>query len=267
MLKLPLDPPVRPIEARDLAIASGDRKILIEYLEPFAAALGGQPARLVHDLADAIYAYYIADTLAYFTRMLPPPPKRFAGLRIQGGAPEISAPETALLQGNPQKALEQWIGRHKHNGGIMMREARAVLRHLTVAQVLRDHKLRVPKEALGVVRASEELPHQQYLHNLITASGPPNYYWDDQALFKRETLLREAFEATWIAHGVRYSRIAVPDQALRIEMIFNKEGGAVADSMLRMEMPIDVYRKRRLEALAIFEEWIAPPLLAEEMPI
>lgn len=259
-VSLPVDPPLRAIDAYDLALVGGDIQLFSECFEPYAESLTGQPSRLVLECANALYAYYIADTLAYLSRMLPPP--RRSGLfsrsgRRSGGA-EILAPDPKLLHDKPQEALVQWADQYSEIGGIMLLEARALLRQLSVAEVLRAQNIRLPSGALGDVRFSEELPDSEYLRALLINNTSRAFYWDERLLAEGEARLRAAFDECWIAYGVRYFRVGNPKQAPFVERAFAQEGGAVADAMLRMYMPIGVYRKRRLEALAIFQEMIAP---------
>src|SRR5581483_5958739 len=158
------------IDPVDLALVEGDRQLFTEFLEPYMMALHGQPARIVKELADDLYAYYLADTLAYLTRLLPAPPaprRTMLGRRVARPAnpAELQAPDPEQMQTNPKQALLDWVGFYRPTGGMLMLEARALFRHLSVAQVFKARNLPIPPECLANVRFAEEMPTSEYLQN------------------------------------------------------------------------------------------------------
>ena len=251
------------IEPVDLALVDGDRQLFTEFLEPFMMALHGQPARIVKELADDLYAYYLADTLAYLTHLLPAPPtprRTVLGRRVVRPAnpAELQAPDPEQMQSNPRQALVDWVGYYRPTGGMLMLEARALFRNLSVAQVFKARNLPIPPDSLANVRFAEEMPSTDYLKNLIVDVFPSNFYWNAQQLVVQVEQFQEAFQQCLCNLAMRYLRVALPAEGDRLAHVARNQGANVADSLMRMQMPIDVYRKRRMEALAIFQDLVAP---------
>jgi hypothetical protein len=259
-------PPIgpRPIDPMDLAMANGERRPFVELLESHADALHGQPSRIINDLADDLVAYYVADTLAYLSRMLPPRSRGFGAriLSIRPANPEdLRAPDPTRLESEPRQTLVHWVENYRTTGGTLMVEARTIFRHLGVPNAFKAQGLPIPPMSLAAVPFPEEWPTSEYLRELFVAAAPTTYYWDPQQIADREALYREAFYQCYVGLGVRLLQVALPKEADRVERIAIGDGAQAADSLLRMLMPIDIYRKRRLEALAIFEDLVAPVLL------
>lgn len=257
--------PLLPVEPADLALVQGDRTAFSVFLEPFSEALHGQPARLITILADDLFAFYVADTLAYLTRMLPQV-RRGGGLRLRAvrrpGPGELHAPDLAAMEHAPQQVLADWAAYYRGTGGALLLEGRAIFRHLSVPQALRAQNLDFPPEKLMDARFAEDLPTSNYLQDLIVSAYPSTFYWDVRELAEREESCRQAFLCCLVGLGVRFLRSSKPDDAERLHRAASGEGMVVADSLMRMLLPIDLYRKRRLEAAAIFHDVVAPHLLS-----
>jgi hypothetical protein len=255
-----------PIDPLDLALVEGDSQLFSEFLEPFVASLHGQPPRIVKVLVDDLYAFYVADALAYLSRMLPPPPMR-RRLIVGRPSPHFSkptrllAPDPEMMQNAPPQALAAWASHFRSTGGALLLEARALFHHLSVAQVFKAHNLAIPEDSLGAVFFVEELPTAENIRSLILQVFPPDYDWDTHQFAAREVQFSQAFQHCLTSIGVRYLRVAMPAEAERLEGVARAEGLQVADTMMRMQMRVDVYRKRRLEALAIFQDLVAPNLV------
>lgn len=247
-----------PIQPYDRALIEGGGGEIAGLLTAYTHDPRIRDAVPVDTLVRELAVRYVAATLVFLTHVLPPIPSIARRVLGAGHAP-IAQPQAELMERNPIEALQRWARRYRKVGGTLLYEARGIFLQLTVPRVLVEFGLPIPPDTLASVRFPEEMPDPAYLRRIVTAQTAGGVRWIGTSIQERDAEIQELFAAYWVALGVRLLRVREPERAHAVESRFEAEGTRVADALLRMYLPMQIYREWRLNALAIYNEMMLTP--------